>query len=147
MGGAAHDDHLQHGVGELSGLSLRHVGDRTGDLGPAQAGEAAAVQPDLAGLRRDQAEQRAKQGGLARAVGSEEAQDLARADRQVDAAADGVAGIAEAEPDRLQAHQAQPVRPRASSQRKNGAPTRAVRMPKGVSTVPRLRAAVSTSSR
>ena len=108
--------------------------------------ERPAVDPHLAALGREQAEQGLEQRGLAGAVGAEQADHLAAADREVDVAADRLAGIAEAERPRLQPH-AQPVRPRASSHRNTGAPTNAVRMPIGVSTAAMMRASVSTSRR
>ena len=47
--------------------------------------------------RRDEAEQRAKERGLAGAVGAEHAQHFARFEREVQAAADGASRIAEGE--------------------------------------------------
>ena len=127
-------------------MGLRHVGDPAGDLGARQRCERPAVEQHRAALGRQQAEQRLEQRGLAGAVGPEQADDLAGADGEVDVAADRLARVAEAEAPRLEPH-AQPCRPRASSQRKNGAPTNAVRMPSGISTAAIVRASVSTSSR
>ena len=127
-------------------MGLRHVGDAARDLGARHAGERPAIDPHRAALRRQQAEQGLEQRGLAGAVGAEQADDLAAADREVDVAADRLARVAEAESLCLEPH-AQPWRPRASSHRNAGAPTNAVRMPIGVSTAAIVRASVSTSNR
>lgn len=146
MRGAAHHHHVEHGVGEMGGVRLRDVSHTARDRAAAELLERLAVEPDAAALGREQAEQGLEQGGLAAAVGAEQADHLPGLEEEVGIAADRLAGIAEGEVARLEAH-AQPCRPRASSQRNTGAPTNAVRMPIGVSTAARVRASVSTSNR
>src|SRR5690606_35292139 len=87
-----------------------------------------------------------EQGGLAAAVGAEQAQHLATVQAQVDALPQRPAEVADGQAAGLQAaHVARP--PRASRIRKQGAPTSAVRMPRGSSMAARVRARVSVSSR
>ena len=99
---------------------------------PAQAGEVWIDDRPLEGLPRAE---------VARRVAY-----VPQAHAEIDAAADRLARVAEAETPRLEPH-AQPCRPRVSSHRNTGAPTNAVRMPIGVSTAAIVRASVSTRSR
>src|SRR5690606_23106453 len=98
-----------------------------------------------AGLGGQQAEEGFEQGGLARAVGTKEADDLAWANGDICVAADGMARIAEPQSPCLESHD-QTLPPRARSHRNTGAPTTAVRMPSGTSTADMVRASVSTRS-
>ena len=49
---AAHHHHVEHAKRELRRVRLRHVGDATGDLQPAQLGHRPAVEQHIPGLRR-----------------------------------------------------------------------------------------------
>ena len=97
VGRAPHDDHVGDAERKVSGLRLRHVGDAARDLGPRQLGYRPARETDLPRHRRQQTEQGLEQRGLARAIGTEQADHLARAHLQVDVAADDLAAVAEAE--------------------------------------------------
>src|SRR5262249_40701857 len=104
------------------------------------------VDPHLAGLRPEQAEQGFEQCGLAAAIGAEQGEHLARRERHVEPAPDRVVGIADGEIVTGKIHD-QFLCMLASSQMKNGVPTTAVSMPSGISTSAAVRASVSISSR
>ncbi len=127
-------------------MRLRHIAHDTRQALARPRRHIDAVEPDGAGKRRQQAQERLHQRGLAAAIGAEQAQHLAGADVDADAAADGFAAIAEGEIVGAE-HHCQPRRPLASSHRKNGAPMKAVRMPMGISIAAMVRASVSTASR
>jgi hypothetical protein len=127
-------------------MRLRHVGEGLRAPLARPAGEVRAVDRHPAALRRDQAEDGLEQGGLAAAIGAEQADDLARAYAEAGLAPDRLAGVAEGQVVDLEGHR-QPSRPRARSHRKNGAPRKAVRMPSGTSVTAMVRASVSTIRR
>ena len=56
-----------------------------GDLVRRHPGDVAPVEADDAGIRRQRAGDQIQRGGLAGAVGAEQADDLAGVDRQIDA--------------------------------------------------------------
>ena len=85
-------------------MRLRHIGELACDLGRPQRGERRAVDQHRAAERRLQPEQGAKQRGLAGAVGAEQAQHLARPQRQRNVAADQMTGIADGQIARLEPH-------------------------------------------
>ena len=74
------------GLGRVGRAALRHVADPLADL-LRLAAEVGAGHRRLTRCRRDERREHAQRGGLAGAVGAEEAEDLARADVQVDASA------------------------------------------------------------
>ena len=143
--GAAHQHHLQRGVGEGRRMGLRDIGRMGRDLAPGEPVERRAGKQHRPAARRDQPEQGLEQRRLAGPVGAQQAEDLARPGAERDAGPDLVAGIADRQIPGLDGH-AHVRRPRPSSQRKNGAPTTAVRMPSGTSTAETVRASVSTAS-
>ena len=143
--GPAHQDDLQGGIGEGRRVGLGHIGDPAGNFGPGEAGERLPGQEHPPALRRQQSEQRLEQRSLAGTVGAEQAEHRAGAGRERDARPDLVPRITDREITRLERH-AHARRPRASSHRKNGAPTTAVRIPSGTSTWEIVRARVSTAS-
>ena len=132
---AAHQHDVEHGVGEVRRMGLRHVGGAARDLGARQLrerrGRRSAPRPPCG---REQAEQRLEQGGLAGAVGAEEADDLAGPTARLDVAADRLARDSRSRGASPRASCPARAGRAASSQRKTGAPTKAVRMPSGVST-------------
>src|SRR6187455_352260 len=81
---------------------------------------------------RQQSQERAKERGLARAVGPEHAQHLARFEREVQAAPDGARAVSIVEGVGGEAHWAF-RNVAASSTMKTGVPTRAVMTPGGSS--------------
>ena len=91
--------------------------------------EASIVEEDLSGLRVQKMGTAAQQGGLARAVGSDQADDLPRLEGRVDPLEDRAAVVADFEAVDAQAAHCRALRVRTSSNRKNGAPIRAVRTP------------------
>ena len=102
--GAAHQHHVEHRERELGHVRLRHIGETPRDLGGPQLGERHAVDQHGAAERRLQPEQRAKQRGLAGAVRAEQAEDLARPQRQRDVAGDQMAAVADRKGARFEVH-------------------------------------------
>src|SRR5262249_47623058 len=144
---ASHQHHVEHPIGKFGDLRLRDVGHPFGDLDGFETIARQLVGENASAERLEQSQQRAEQGGLAGAVRPEQAEDFARADLERDAASDHMAAITDVEVAGCKPHvQLQLRRPRASSHRKNGAPSTAVSMPIGVSTRARLRPRVSTTS-
>src|SRR5579883_1841162 len=141
-----HQNDVDDVEGEEGGMRLRHVADDARDALPRPGRDVLAIEPHRAFEGRQQAQQRLHQGGLAAAVGAEEAQHLARSYLDADAAPDRLAMIAEAEIVGAERH-CQPRRAVARSQRKKGAPMKAVRMPIGTSIAAMVRASVSTARR
>ena len=125
---------------------LRHIGDEARALARRDARERAAVDQHLAGLRRENAEQRLEQRGLAAAVGAEQRQHLALRERDVEVAPDHAVAVADGEVAAGEGHDQVRCMP-ASSQMKNGVPMTAVRMPSGISIGAAVRASVSMNSR
>ena len=151
MGRPSHQHHVEHPVGEYGHMGLRDVGHGARELLPCRGLDRLSGNRDRAGQGAQQAEQGLEQRGLAGAVGAEQTDHLSGADIDADVASDGPAGIPDGETAGLDegcnARHDQPSRPRASSQRKNGAPSSAVRMPSGISMRAMVRASVSTSSK
>ena len=81
---SAHEHDLERRERELERLVLQHGGDQARALARRQRREIALVDGDLAGRRRQQAEQEARQRRLAGAVGAEDADELAAPDIEVD---------------------------------------------------------------
>ena len=126
-------------------MGLRHIGDTTCNLGPREVVEQLAFQKHSSSPRRNKPQLGLEERRLAGAVGAEQAEHRARPGRQRYSRPDLVAGIADRQVLCFDRH-AHARRPRASSQRKNGAPTTAVRMPSGTSAPEIVRASVSTAS-
>ena len=97
VGGAAHQHHRLDREGEGRDVGLRHIGDARVRARAANSSRAAAVDQRRAGERRQQAEQRLEQRGLAAAVGAEQRQHLALLQAHVEPAADHAVAIADAE--------------------------------------------------
>src|SRR5215475_3332848 len=106
------------------------------------------AEPHLTGLGREQAEQGLQQRGLAAAIGAEQSQHLSGAQTDIEPATDDAVAIADGEAAALQHHGADhSLETLASSQMKKGVPTKAVRMPSGISIGAMVRASVSIASR
>ena len=146
VSGAAHQDHVTHRVREHGRVRLRDVGHHAGDVPAVKREDVAIVEHDAARLARNQPEQGLEERGLAAPVGSQQTQNLAGLQREVHRTPHRKPRIAEPQPFGPQ-HAHQLRRPVASSQRNTGAPTKAVRIPSGVSVSAMVRAIVSTASR
>ncbi len=148
MSGAAHQNHLAHAEGELTGAGLRHIAEGQRAAARVPAADILAIDTDATATQREQAEDRLEQRRLAAAVGSEQAENLARLHGKADPGADGPLAIAEGQilDGKPRAHN-QPRRPKASSQRNTGVPITAVSTPSGNSTWPMPRDSVSTANR
>src|SRR5262249_51163271 len=108
-----------------------------------------AVDEHFARLRRQQPQHGLEQGGLPGTIGSQQTHNLATINLKVDVAADAPGAIAKPQSmggEHGHAHD-QPSRPRASNNKKKGAPMKAVRMPIGTSMRAIVRAKVSTNKR
>ena len=127
-------------------MDLRHVGDQPCALVDRDRGERTSADRDFAGARRQDAEQRLEQRGLAAAVRAEQRQHLALLERDVETAPDFAVVIADGEASAGERHDQVFCMP-ASSQMKNGVPITAVRMPSGISTGAAVRASVSMNNR
>src|SRR5690606_37893037 len=147
MGRSPHEHDVERAVGKNSRLSLRHVCDTARNLRPWQIPKIIVAERHAPALRRKQAEKGLEERSLAASVGSEQAQHFAWRDSHGDVAPNRSFRITESKIVGRELHHDHPCRPRRSSQRKNGAPTTAVRMPIGTSMPPRDRASVSTSTR
>ena len=146
MRGAAHQHDRFHGEREGADVHLGHIGDDARAFADRIGAERSFVEPHLAGLRLEQAEQGFEQCRLAAAVRAEQREHLAGCERHVEPAPDCVVGIADGEITAGEVHD-QFLCMLASSQMKNGVPTTAVKMPSGISTSAAVRASVSISSR
>src|SRR5690606_20206649 len=131
-------------VGELAGVALRHVADAPRDRLPGVGAEGPALQPDLAFLRLEEAEQGAKERRLAAAVRAEHAHHLAVGEAEGHFAPHGAPG--KAEPEALDGEHHHVRLATAKSQRKNGVPISAVSTPGGISMLAAVRPSVSTAS-
>ena len=76
-------------------MGLRHIGEQAGALASRIGRQRPVGEPHVAGLWRQEAEQRLQQRGLAAAVRAEQRQHLARRERDVEAAADHVVAVAD----------------------------------------------------
>ena len=83
MGAPAHEHDLLHRKREDAHVDLRNVGRVPSTLAHREAMQRLAVQPDVAGERRDETEHGFQERGLAAAVGPEQRQHLARSNRQI----------------------------------------------------------------
>src|SRR6516165_10468 len=142
----SHHHDVDDGEGKKGGMRLRHIAHDTREALSRPVSEILAVEADDAFERRHESQHGLEQRRLAATIGAEQAKHFARAQIEADAAADAAIAIAEAEILRRERH-CQPRRAVASSQRKNGAPMNAVRMPIGTSIAAMVRASVSTASR
>src|SRR6516165_2529555 len=127
-------------------VRLRHVGEEAGALATVIAAKAAVIEPHFAGLGDKQAEQRLEQRGFAAAIRPEQRQYLARRQRYIEIAPDQAVAVADGKAAPFELHD-QVRETLASSQMKNGVPTRAVRIPSGISIAATVRASVSITSR
>src|SRR4029077_19422677 len=134
--------------GKRRRMRLRHIGDQPRAFAVRMICKGALAEPHLASFGREQADQRLQQGGLAAAVGAEQRQHLAGLERHIEPASDDAVTVADGELMARQDHVADHVlETLASSKMKNGVPTKAVRMPSGISTAAAVRASVSIASR
>ncbi len=150
MSSAPHQDQFGNRKRKGATAALRHISESQRPLSRAPIFGEPAIDADRAGLRRQQTEDRLEQCGLALAVAPQHAQHFADADVQGDMAADDVSGITVAQilhsqPWRSHDHAGR--RLKASSHKNTGVPSAAVRTPSGNSTVPIVRATVSTARR
>mgnify|MGYP001092140931 CR=1 FL=1 len=143
----AHEHEIERGIREHLRLCLRDIGNAARSLRAGERTDVLAAEKNTPALRRQKAKQRAKEGRLPAAVRPKEAHDFASTDRQRRVTSNRMLGISKCESFGLDAHHDHPWRPRQSSQRKNGAPTTAVRMPIGTSMRAIERARTSTSTR
>ena len=97
------DEVLAHGQAAEQLVDLVALGQaELADVGDVHAGDVAALEDDLAGGRRDLAGQHLEEGGLAGAVGADDAAQLAVVDGEVDVAVGDQAAIALGQAGRLQ---------------------------------------------
>ena len=109
-----------------------------------------AIDAHCASARRQQAEDCLEQCRFAFAVAPENAQHFTGTDSEADVAADGSPGIAITQILKAQSrgvYDHAERRLKARSHRKTGVPSAAARTPSGSSTIPIVRATVSTASR
>ena len=125
-------------------MGLGDVGELAGALRHVQASDVLAVDLDRAGITRGEAEDAAEQRGLSHAVGAEDNGERGIGHLKVDVVEHLVRSVGERETSDLNAHTRFPL---VMSHIKKGAPTKAVRMPMGISAVVAMRAMSSTTSR
>src|SRR5690606_5917984 len=109
--------------------ALRDVGEPARERAPRQLGDRPAVEAHDARRRREHAGERAYESRLARAVGADEPDQLARGHRDVDPVDDAMAAERDADVARAEKGHGTARLVRSTRNRKNGAPISAVTTP------------------
>ena len=141
---AGHEDEVDDLVVEDVGVCLGDVGELAGALRYAQVRDVLAVDLDRAVVARGKPEDAAEQRGLSHAVGAEDDGERGVGHLEADVVEDLVRAVGERETPDFDAHTRFPL---VMSHIKKGAPTKAVRMPMGISAVVAMRAMSSTMSK
>ena len=150
MCGAPHQYDLPHGKRKAANAALRDIAEAERPAAGVPARDCLPIDANRAGERRQQTEDGLEQGRLAFAVAPEHAQHLAGADRKTDMMPDAMPAITVTQvldQQAWRAHHHAGRRLKARTHRNTGVPSAAVNTPSGSSTVPKLRASVSTASR
>ena len=150
MGSAPHQYQFGNRKRKCAAAALRHISEC--QCAPAWAPTRGrfAIDTHCAGMPREQAEDRLEQCRFTFAIAAEHTQHLAGTDTEADMAADDpsritVTQILDGQPRGAYDHAGR--RLKARSHKKTGVPKAAVKTPSGNSTVPIVRATVSTASR
>lgn len=132
---AADEDRLPHGQVELRGRVLQHHRHGAGERARRQQRGIRPVDQDAPAVRALTREERAQEGRLPAAVRPEESDDAPGGDLEVDSVQHDATAAHDAHAVEPHAHRSNPARSPSLriSQRKKGAPTNAVRMPRGIS--------------
>ena len=141
----AHEHDVAHAVVEGRVRALGDVGDEPSGLADAQGFGVPPLDGDAARVVPQQAQDAAEERALAHAVGAEDGEILPRSDAEAHVVQHLVLAVGEAEVIHFYAHSRSllPV----MSQRKKGAPTKAVSMPIGMPAVETFLDTLSTMSR
>ena len=143
--GRAHEHDVAHAVIEGRVRTLWDVGDELGRLADAQRLGVAALDRDAARVVAQQAQYAAEERALAHAVGAEYGEEFPGLGLEADAVEHLPLAVGEAEVLNFDAHSFSPLP--VMSQRKNGAPMKAVSMPMGMPEVVTFLETLSTMSR
>ena len=108
----SHLHHLAHGVTEADHEVLRHQGESPRQLLLRPAVQRSAAEGHPAGMRLEQAAEQVEQGGLAAAVGAEDAVAAARRQLQADVTEHHALAVAEVQTGERPQRQVGPVRSR-----------------------------------
>ena len=139
-----HEHHVDHFVVVHRGVGLGNVGDLTGTLANRKCAQILPVHQNRAVIVRGKPQDAAEQGGLAHAVGPEHVHETPIGNREREVVQNLAGSVGEAQVGHIDAHS---FFFRVMRYRKNGAPTKAVRMPMGISAVVARRATSSTMSK
>ena len=141
---AGHEHHIDHFVVVHWRMRLGNVGDLAGALAHRKRAQILSVHQNRAAVVRGKPQDAAEQGGLAHAVGPEHVHEAPIGNGKREVVQNLAASVGEAQVRYVDAHS---FFFRVMRYRKNGAPTKAVRMPMGISAVVARRATSSTMSR
>ena len=139
-----HEYHVDHFVVVHRRVRLGNVGDLASALPHRKRAQILPVHQNRAAIVRGKPQDTAEQGGLANAVGPEHVHEAPVGNGKRKVVQDLAASVGEAQVGHIDAHS---FFFRVMRYRKNGAPTKAVRMPMGISAVVAKRATSSTMSR
>ena len=139
-----HEHHVDHFVVVHRRVRLGNVGDLAGALAHRKRTQILPVHQNRAAIVRGKPQDAAEQGGFAHAVGPEHVHEAPIGNGERKVVQNLAASVGEAQVRYVDAHS---FFFRVMRYRKNGAPTKAVRMPMGISAVVARRATSSTMSR